>query len=133
MQNKVIRFLLNVGPRTHIGLEQFKQVNMLPVSYRVDQLKLNHMYNITMGKAPVYLTADVKCVRNHNNHNTRNSQTAYVAPRVGSMGLASFLYTGITRWNKLPTHIQKCTSKSGFKIKLKTFLWSTLGKDLIFR
>ena len=44
MQNKIIRFILDLGPRSHISTIQFKRVNMLPVSYRVKQLKLNHVF-----------------------------------------------------------------------------------------
>lgn len=58
MQNKVIRFLMNAPPRTRIGYEpydQFKSVGMLPVKYRVVQLKLNHMFNIITNTAPNYL------------------------------------------------------------------------------
>ena len=39
-QNKVIRFVLNLGPRAHIGYDQFTQVNWLPVKQRVEQIKL---------------------------------------------------------------------------------------------
>ena len=43
-QNKVIRFLINAPARTHIGLREFRLVNMLPIELkqlRVKQLKLN--------------------------------------------------------------------------------------------
>ena len=46
LQNKVVRYLLNLTPRTHVGVNEFKAVKMLPVNYRVDQLKLNLMFNI---------------------------------------------------------------------------------------
>ena len=42
-QNKIIRYVLNLSSFTHIGLDEFKIVQMLPVEYRVQQLKLNHV------------------------------------------------------------------------------------------
>ena len=56
-QNKVIRFMLNPPPppRSHVGVDEFKLVGMLPVEYRVKQLKLNHMFNIFNDKSPEYM------------------------------------------------------------------------------
>ena len=42
-QNKVIRFILGLPSRSHIGVTKFSSACMLPVPLRVDQLKLNHM------------------------------------------------------------------------------------------
>ena len=50
-QNKIVRYLLNAPPRTHIGYSEFSQVNMLPVDL---SLKLNQINNIVHGKAPTY-------------------------------------------------------------------------------
>jgi len=43
-QNKVIRYVLNLTPMTHIGANEFRKVNMIPVEIRVNQLKLNQMF-----------------------------------------------------------------------------------------
>ena len=55
-QNKIIRYVLNLSPITHIELDEFKIVKKLPVEYRVQQLKLNHMYDIVNGTAPDYMS-----------------------------------------------------------------------------
>ena len=55
VQNKVIRFVLGIPPRTHLGCSECSIVNILPVKYRADQIKLNHMFNIVHGSAPEYL------------------------------------------------------------------------------
>ena len=34
-------FLINAQARTHIGLREFRLVNMLPIELRVKQLKMN--------------------------------------------------------------------------------------------
>ena len=38
IQNKIIRFVIRIPP----GCSEFSMVNILPVKYRADQIKLNH-------------------------------------------------------------------------------------------
>jgi len=45
-QNKLIRFVLNLEPRSHIGNEDFIKLNWLPVSDRVDQVTLCHVFKM---------------------------------------------------------------------------------------
>ena len=72
-QNKVIRFLLNAPARTHIGLREFRLVNMLPVELRVKQLKLNLVYNIINDRAPRYLSNYINVSCKQHGINTRSS------------------------------------------------------------
>ena len=57
MHNKVVRFILNMGPRTHIGQRELDRVGLLSVKDRVIQMKMNHVYKIFHGTAPDYLNA----------------------------------------------------------------------------
>ena len=114
-QNKIIRFLLNAHPRTHIGPNEFRLVNMLPVELRVDQLKLNHVFNILNNTAPSYLTANFQLKTSHHSTNTRSGPLSLVIPPVKSFGIKSFFYTASKLWNSLPGQIQTSTSKSIFK------------------
>ena len=125
MQNKIIRFLLNAPPRAHIGPDQFRQVNMLPVQLRVQQLKLNHMYNIVNNNAPDYMSASVSI--NSSGHNTRSSTLSLVIPQVKSYGATSFSYTGVKCWNSLPSQVRTCNSKLIFKNRVKQFLYQELA------
>ena len=84
-QNKTIRFILGSPPRTHIGYSEFSKVCMLPVPFRVDQLLLNHMYNIVHGTAPEYLKSCIKIAQD-SVHNTRSGNLACAMPSVGSFG-----------------------------------------------
>ena len=45
-RNKIVRFVLKMGPRSHIGSDVFKSLRWLPVSKRVDQIILSHVYKI---------------------------------------------------------------------------------------
>ena len=44
MNNKVVRFILNMGPRTHIGQRELDRVGLLSVKDKVIQMKMNHVY-----------------------------------------------------------------------------------------
>ena len=129
MQNKVIRFLLNADTRTHIGPAQFTQVQMLPVELRVQQLKLNHMYNIFHNKAPSYLASSFTSTHNIHIINTRSSNRSFSIPHVKSFGHTSFRFTGARLWNQLPNHIQYSDSKSVFKSRVKQFLFHQMVLD----
>ena len=63
MQNKVIRFILELGPRTRITCDILESVNMLYTSHRVTQLRLNHVFNILNGNTPCYLYHHLKEMR----------------------------------------------------------------------
>ena len=54
-RNKVIRFVLKLDPRSHIGLDEFKILGWLSVSKRVDQIILNHIFRIRSGTSPNYM------------------------------------------------------------------------------
>jgi len=123
-QNKVIRYILCAPPRTHIGAIEFSALGMLPVDQRVDQLKLNHMFNIFQGVAPSYLSDMFQL--NEAIYNTRSSTSTYVLPHVKSFGIHSFTYTGARLWNDLSLSTRHSQSKLKFKTLVKNELMSTL-------
>ena len=55
MQNKVVRFVLDLDPRAHVGQEQQKELGLLSVKDRVIQLKLNQVFKMYHGLSPNYL------------------------------------------------------------------------------
>ena len=54
VQNKVIRCILDLPARSHVGYDEFSKANMFPGDKRVEQLKMNHLFNIIHGTAPVF-------------------------------------------------------------------------------
>ena len=94
---------------------------MLPVPLRVDQLKLNHMYNIINGIAPSYLKSEIS-IAGHTGHVTRSGNRACFVPRVNSFAIKSFFYTDIKQWNALPSTTQLLTNKQAFKSEVKKLL-----------
>ena len=54
MQNQVVRFVNDLGLRSRISCDHLDVVNMLNVSDRTSQLRLNHFFNVIHGCAPIY-------------------------------------------------------------------------------
>ena len=98
---------------------------MLPVEYRVTQLKLNHMFNIVHGSAPEYLKNNIDITREPA-HNTRSGSFACYIPNVKSFGIKSFFFIGSKLWNSLSHSIQCITDKFIFKKMIKGTLWNRL-------
>ena len=57
-QNKVIRFILNLDNRAHIGNEELIKAGFLNVTDRVKQLKLGHVFKIKSKTSPYYLSTN---------------------------------------------------------------------------
>ena len=118
-QNKMIRFILDLGPRVTISEEYLEKVKMLRIADRVTQLRLNHVFNIVNGSAPSYLTQNF--VFNEGRTRGANSRN-FVIPGHNQCSKNSFTYCAIKDWNKLPTNIKSCNIKATFKPLVKNFL-----------
>ena len=120
MQNKIIRFILDLGPRSHINTIQFKRVNMLPVSYRVKQLKLNHVFKIYNDQCPLYSKENfLKISDTQASTRTRASTNNFFLPRVKNQAVNSFYFSGIKEWNSLPNNVKEKTDLETFKLSVK--------------
>ena len=58
-QNKVIRFINSLGPRSRVTADTLGESNLLNVETRVKQLRLNHVYKIFYDLCPTYLNENV--------------------------------------------------------------------------
>ncbi len=71
-QNKIIRFILSLESRSHIGQAEREKVNMLNVKNRVKELKSSHAHNIHNNRGPTCLAehfrrTDTQTIRTRNN------------------------------------------------------------------
>ena len=82
MQNKVVRFILNLGPRDHIGQEQRDKLGMLSVKDRVTQLNLNKVFKIFHGTSPTYLNSNFIRITSVHNHSTRVRPYNFKIPKI---------------------------------------------------
>ena len=61
-----------------MGANEFKHVGLLPIEYRVEQLMLGHMFNISNGNAPTYLISGIHM--NQHRYSTRARELSCVIP-----------------------------------------------------
>ena len=92
LQNKVVRFILDVGPRTHIGQNELDKVGMLSCKDRIVQLKLNHVFKIFNDTCPHYLKFDFTRVSSLHKYNTRGSPFNFVVPLVKGQAKFTFFF-----------------------------------------
>jgi hypothetical protein len=124
-QNKILRFVLNLDHRSHIGPVQFLSENWLPVSKRVDQIILNQVFKIVRGSAPEYLGELFVSSKSVHSHSTRFSEKgSFSIPKVKSFGIKSFAYMGCTLWNSLPRSITEIEQHHRFKDAVKNHFLS---------
>ena len=120
MQNKVVRYILNLDNRAHIGCNELEKVNMLNVTNRVKQMKLNHVFKIYNGSGPDYMKDNfLKLADTLLRNCTRASTNNFFLPRVTGQGINSFYYSAIKNWNSLPAAIKEIQNFNTFKDKVK--------------
>ena len=124
-QNKLVRFVLNLEPRSHIESEHFKLLNWLPVQNRVEQILLCHMFKINNNVAPDYLKQNFIPQTAQHNHRTRLSvKGGYCIPKVKTSGSKSFCYIATKLWNNLPAEVINCKTYKSFKNYVKDYMLS---------
>ena len=129
VQNKIIRFILDLPARSHVGYVEFSKAKMFPVHKWVEQLKMNHMFNIIHGNSPAYLKEDIS-LQDNTSHQTRSvTSLSCQTPRVNSFGLRSFFYTAIKCWNSLPFSLRRINTKQLYKNNLKKSIWNQLRTE----
>lgn len=138
-QNKLIRFVLGLDSKSHIGPEQFKSLNWLPVAKRVEQLTLCHVHKIKIGRAPEYLKENFVPLSSIHDRCTRSRVTVnptlgpsgsisfsdtgrFSLPKVGNFGRKTFAFNGISLWNYIPQDLRNISCTTKFKHAIKTHL-----------
>ena len=103
-QNKLIRFVLNLDQMIHVEPEHFKILNWLPVTKRVSQIILCHVFKVSLV---------------HGYFTRFWDNGSYTIPKVKGFGKKSFSYKGCMLWNDLPLYIRKINGLGEFKDAIK--------------
>ena len=122
VQNKMVRFILNVGPRTHLTAEHMRDLGFLRVSDRAKQIRINNTYKIFYSQAPGYFQENFVRTRDRLNQRTRGSQWNFYVPSIKGAESKTFFYHAIKDWNSLPNALKSCESIGTFKKGLKMYL-----------
>ena len=123
VQNRVIRFVLGIPPRTHLGCKEFSKVNIgLTRSNSVICLIFFHG---SAASAPEYLKHSINLSRS-NRYDARLGNLSCVMPSVKGFGIKSFFYSASKLLNSLSPNLQYITNKHLFKKNVKAYLWEKL-------
>ena len=96
---------------------------MLPVSDRVKQLKLNHVFKIFNNHCPEYLKENFNKIKDTQlSICTRASTNNLFLPRVKNQASHSFYFSAIKEWNTLPSKIKDISSEVTFKLSIRDHL-----------
>lgn len=126
LQNKIIRFVLGLSPRSHIGYREFRQINWLPVEKRVDQIILSHLQRILHGKAPSYMEKNFILISQQHSHFTRHSVSNFILDFAKTARRSTFNYISKSLWNQIPNDLRDIRDIKIFKFKLKHFYFNQL-------
>ena len=126
-QNKMIRFILNLGGQAHIGQRELGKAGFLNVPKRVTQLKLGHVFKINNKSCPLYLTHHFRKLNEDEGRiATRAKAHDFHVPGICTN---TFVYTAIKEWNDLPPSIKDLTVEKSFKTKAKGHLVKMSKKE----
>ena len=125
-QNKIIRNVLGLTPRSHIGAGEFLRLNWLPVQHRVSQIMISHMFRILNGSSPSYLGGEIIKSQNVHTHNTRSGSMSLFKPRMGSQGQKNIFVQCNYPVELTSQNIQSQQCKDIFKKEVKRFFLDQL-------
>ena len=125
-QNKVVRFIKKLGPRSHIGYSELDSLGFLKIENKVKQLRLNNVFKIFNGTCPSCLLEHFRKVSDFHMYNTRGSSENFVVPHVFGHASTTFFFNGIKDWNSLPSDIKRVETFNRFKTSVKSFLNSKM-------
>ena len=118
-QNKCIRFCLQLGNRTHIGVDEFREINWLNVTDRFNQCVSASVFKHFNNISPTYM-AEIFNPISRNVIGTRNSFLKLTQPsRRTKQGQNCLSFIGPSIWNKLPERIKDSNNLNSFKHKVK--------------
>ena len=111
----------------HISKEEFKLINWLPTSKRIDQWINTITYNFVNNTCPQHLN-EIFEFAPHCSIGTRNNFSKHKNPfHKTNMGQKAISYTGPSIWNSLPDSFKRANSLNTFKhnVKMHYMTWVT--------
>ena len=102
LQNKCIRFCLQLDNREHIGTEHFDKINWLLMDQRFKQCLSTSVFKLLSQMCPQYINEIYK-TSNQNNTATRNSSLKL---RTNAQSQKCLWYLGPFIWNGFPDYVK---------------------------
>ena len=122
LQNKCIRFCLQLDNIEHIGTEHFDKISWLPIDQRFKQCLSTSVFKFFCEMCPQYMN-EIYRTTNQNNTVTRNSSLKLFQPlRTKALSQKCLSYLGPFIWNGLPDDVKLSNNVNTFKHKVKKTL-----------
>ena len=118
-----MRYIFSLDPRCHVDGSNLKGLGWLSVRDRVKFFRLVHVFKVSKGLSPSYLSDGFVNVNQVHSHNTRGSVSDFhVSDRaLTSLQRDTFRFKGKMEWNSLPRDLKKVTGLNTFKTKLRSY------------
>ena len=127
MQNKCIRFCLNLGNRHHISANNFKEINWLPTKERFEQCVCVSTFKFWKDQSPAYMS-DIYNKIDYT-HGTRRCYLRLELPFKNTFsGQKGLSFVGPRLWNDLSFDLKACNGANTFKHKVKEDFLTKLKK-----
>ena len=128
LQNKCIRFCLQLDEMSHISQKEFETINWLPIKERYNQCVNSIAFKYFDNQCPHYLN-DAFMKAPESSLSLRNSYPKLQQPFCKTnTGQNTLSFIGPALWNKVPQKIKIITNLNTFKDNLKKQYLKELGK-----
>ena len=125
VQNRCVRYCLQLDNRSHIGVKHFEKINWLPVSERFNQYLCSSTFRFFNQTCALYFHD--KYDNQVNQANTRSSVLKLKHPlRNTCSGQKDLSYLTPVVWNSLPTNLKLVNSLNNFKHNWKIIFFKKL-------
>ena len=116
MQNKCMGFFLKLDKMHHISEKEFRLINWLPTSKRIEQCINTVTYNFLNNICPYYLNDIAPHCRIGARNNFSKLKNSFHKTNMGQKAIS---FIGPSIWNSLPDSIKKANSLNTFKHNVK--------------
>ena len=129
MQNKCVRFCLQLGKMTHVGFNEFDKLNWLPVEKRFNQCLCVNTFKFYKDTCPLYL-GDIFHPTEGNRMITRTSALKLRQPlRKTNYGKNCISFMAPKNWNALTSGLKNLENTNLFKHKVKDYYLQELKDE----
>ena len=129
LQNKCIRFCLNLNNRAHIGRNEFKHINWLPVNDRLKQIISSTLFKFCNNTSPPYMN-DVFKPAGQPNTTTRASLLKLNQPlRRTNHGQNNISYIAPIIWNNLPNSLKTSDNLNTYKHRVEEHFFHQIRNE----
>ena len=128
MQNKCIRFCLNLGNLDHIGTKEFKKINWLNTNDRFLQCVCSAEFNFFHKNGPDYMSEIIHTAFQGNIGTRSSFLKLQQLLKKTNIGQNTISLLSQQQWNKLPKDIKNSGTINTFKHKLKNYFFDILEK-----